>query len=81
MAIVKSPGGDLERYAVLSVVRIRFGLIPFEDQRLFHVGMVRHCRMRVEGTLPPAGKNGNDGTMMTKARSPTTSARHARLHG
>ena len=33
MAIVKSPGGDLERYAVLSVVRIRFGLIPFEDQR------------------------------------------------
>ena len=52
MAIVKSPGGDLEHYAVLSVVRIRFGLIPFEDQRLFHVGMVRHCRMRVEGTLP-----------------------------
>ena len=45
MLIVKSPGGDLERYAVLSVVRIRFGLIPFEDQRLFHVGMVRHCRM------------------------------------
>ena len=52
MVIVKNPGGDLERYAVLSVVRVRFGLIPFEDQCLFHVGMVRHCRMRVEGTLP-----------------------------
>lgn len=45
MAVVKSPGGDLERYAVLSAVRVRFGLIPFEDRRLFPVGMVWQCRM------------------------------------
>ena len=45
MDIIKGPGGDLERYAVLSVVRVRFGLIPFEDQRLLHVNMVRQCRI------------------------------------
>ena len=45
MVVVKGPGGDLERYAVLSVVPGRFGLVPFEDQCLFHVGMVRQCRM------------------------------------
>lgn len=45
MVIVKGTGGDLERYAVLSVVRVRFGLIPFEDRRLFPVGMARQCRM------------------------------------
>ena len=52
MVVVKSPDGDLERCSVLSAVRVRFGLIPFEDLRLFHVGMVRQCRMRVGGTLP-----------------------------
>ena len=30
---------------VLSVVRVRFGLIPFEDLCLFHASMIRQCRM------------------------------------
>ena len=45
MVIVKGPRGDLERYAVLSVVRVRFGLISFEDQHLLHVNMIRQCRI------------------------------------
>ena len=48
MDIFEGPGGELERHAMLPVVLVRFGLVPFEDQSRFHIVMVRQCRMCVE---------------------------------
>ena len=48
MDIFEIPGGELKRHVMLSVVLVRFGLVPFENQSRFHVVMVRQCRMYVE---------------------------------